>query len=162
MAVRVTVGLGRGGFVRDDQLAAQALLLLLTEGVHLGGSREPVLAAAGKDAIERQPGGAGAGQEGGQVVAAAFENLQGILQLREHAHELLQRFAVHGDDGSPFLDRQQLQARALQAARHQLGVHVLGGLHIANVLLLRDLVEGRPGHVDVAVLDQAQHLGIWR
>ncbi len=28
------------------------------------------------------------------------------------------------------------------------------------MLLLRDLVEGRPGHVDVAVLDQAQHLAI--
>ena len=51
------------------------------------------------------------------------------------------------------------QLRAVDAAVEQLAGHLVERLHIADVLLLLDLEQRRPGDVDVALLDQ---LRIWR
>ena len=48
----------------------------------------------------------------------------------------------------------------MHAARHQLRVHILRRFHVADLLLLRHLEEGRPGHVNVAALDEPQHLAV--
>ena len=145
-----------GRFLAQLQLRARLLLLLLEELVELLARGEPVLVVADEDVVDRQlagdrvlPRGVGA-----EADAAALQGHQRFLQGGQRAAEPLHLGAL---DAAAVA---RLEDRVLQARLEELGVHLLFGLHVVGLLLVRDLEQRRLGHVDVPAADQVVHLPV--
>ena len=86
-----------------------------------------------------------------QLDAAALERLERFFELADERDHLLQRLVFECAAACPSENSSALSA---EPSSQQLAVHFLVRLHVADGLLLRDLVQRRLGDVDAALLDQ--------